>query len=393
MTHFSLFTGIGGIDLASEWAGFTTVAQCEIDPFCNRVLQKHWPNVPRWKDVHDVTAESVRERGIGHIDLLSFGSPCQDLSDAGRGVGLDGERSGLFFEAIRVARELRPDWLLFENVRGLISRGVDRAISSMEQAGYEVWPLMVAASDVGAPHRRLRLFTVAHSKLDGRAGAEIPGRTSARVGAQAGTLRAEQLARPVGGDNGATYLDDSQIGDVRHDREDLQPDLGDGYTLDDAGSLRRDQGVGQADAYEAGRGEQRRAVATGAEFVAAEYGGADLADAYRDYRDGRIGDVQVGRIGSKGKPAKSCPGSNESIVESRLGSSTHGFPGRVLRWPARPGEAQYEWEAPRVSKGGKDRANKLRAIGNSVSPPQVYPVLLAIAEIERRISADRVQPL
>jgi DNA (cytosine-5)-methyltransferase 1 len=166
--HVSLFSGIGGIDLAADWAGFETKAMCEIDPFCRRVLRKHWPDMPIWEDVKSVTVGHFQEAGIERIDLLSFGSPCQDLSDAGKGAGLDGERSGLFFEAIRLVAELdtaglKPRWLLFENVRGLLSRGIDRAISSMEAQGYEVWPLLLGASDIGARHRRNRTIAVAYS--------------------------------------------------------------------------------------------------------------------------------------------------------------------------------------------------------------------------------------
>jgi DNA (cytosine-5)-methyltransferase 1 len=163
LTHFSTFTGIGGIDLSAEWAGFETVGQCEIDPFCQKVLAKHWPDVSRWSDIHEVTGESVRRRGIQGITLLSGGFPCQDISIAGKGAGLDGERSGLWFEMFRVIRELQPVWVIAENVGELVRRGLDRVLDGLEDAGYQGWPFLLEAADVGAWHKRERIFIVAHS--------------------------------------------------------------------------------------------------------------------------------------------------------------------------------------------------------------------------------------
>lgn len=123
MTHLSLFSGIGGLDLAAEWAGFETVGQVEIDNYCTRVLERHFPSVPRWRDVKDVTAESFERRtGIkpGTLALLSGGFPCQPVSFAGKRKG-DTDERWLWDEMLRVICEIRPRWVVAENVRGLLS--------------------------------------------------------------------------------------------------------------------------------------------------------------------------------------------------------------------------------------------------------------------------------
>ena len=167
LTHFSLFTGIGGIDLSAEWAGFETVGQCEFADYPTKVLEKHWPDVPRWKDVRDVTIESIREQGIGQVTLLSGGFPCQPHSVAGKRLASADERD-LWGEFARVIREVRPKWVLGENVAGLLSsesgRFFGRILRDLDSMGYCVGWSSIRASWTGAIHRRERIFIVAYSK-------------------------------------------------------------------------------------------------------------------------------------------------------------------------------------------------------------------------------------
>ena len=119
MRLLDLFSGIGAFSLGLERAGFTTVAFCEIEPFCRRVLAKHWPDVPIYDDVRHLDAARLRDDGIDRIEAICGGFPCQDISVAGRGAGLDGERSGLWREYRRLVGELRPLHVIVENVGAL----------------------------------------------------------------------------------------------------------------------------------------------------------------------------------------------------------------------------------------------------------------------------------
>jgi len=163
MNHLSLFTGSGIGDYAAEQCEITTVGQCESDPACLYWLRKKWPDVPKWEDVRDVSAESIRRAGVRQVDLISGGFPCQDISTAGRGKGVEGSRSGLWREMFRVIRQCRPAWLVIENVPVLRVRGADRVIAPLERIGYTCWPLVVSAFDTGAPHLRPRAWIMGNA--------------------------------------------------------------------------------------------------------------------------------------------------------------------------------------------------------------------------------------
>lgn len=161
MRVLDLFSGIGGFSLGLERAGMCTVAFCEIDSFCRRVLAKHWPAVPCYPDIRELTGTRLAADGIV-ADVLCGGFPCQDISCAGPRQGIDGERSGLWTEYARLIDELRPSYVIVENVDDLAIRGLGRVLGDLASIGYDAeWHCILAAA-VGADHWRDRLWIIAY---------------------------------------------------------------------------------------------------------------------------------------------------------------------------------------------------------------------------------------
>jgi DNA (cytosine-5)-methyltransferase 1 len=196
LTVGSLFSGVGGFDLGFERTGhMRTVWFCEQDPFCQRVLAKHWPGVPCYPDVRALVGHAdsapahahaasggsraaVGESGVRpdvpvpvpYVDILCGGFPCQDISVAGRGEGIDAARSGLWAEYARLIRDLRPRYVVVENVAALLARGMERVLGDLAACGYDAEWDCIPASAVGAPHRRDRVWLVAYPQQVGPRG-------------------------------------------------------------------------------------------------------------------------------------------------------------------------------------------------------------------------------
>ena len=167
ITFGSLFAGIGGFDLGFERVGMSCKWQVEIDDYATKVLKKHWPDVHRERDITQCGRHNLEP-----VDVICGGFPCQDISYAGRGAGLDGERSGLFFEAVRVVRELRPRCVVLENVAALLTRGLDRVLGTLAEIGFDAEWHCIPASSVGAPHIRDRVFVMAYAQHNGLTASE-----------------------------------------------------------------------------------------------------------------------------------------------------------------------------------------------------------------------------
>ena len=170
MRVLDLFSGIGGFSLGLQRAGMQTVAFCEIDPFCRRVLEKRFPGVPIFDDIRTLTKRSLQEAGVTSdaepIDLICGGFPCQPFSVAGNQRGDQDDRY-LWPEMLRVISEVRPTWIIGENVPGIINMALDNVLSDLENLSYACQTFNIPACAVDAPHQRKRVWIVAHAGGDG----------------------------------------------------------------------------------------------------------------------------------------------------------------------------------------------------------------------------------
>ena len=327
LTHLSLFSGIGGIDLAAEAAGFETVCQCEWADYPTSILEKRWPEVPRFRDITTLTKEEFFEKtGLKTVTLISGGFPCQPFSSAGRQKGFTDTRY-LWPEMARVISELKPHWVLGENVAGFINMGLDKTIFDLERAGYAVQVFVYPACGVGAWHERTRTFIV---------GADVSHTPCKRRQECKGSKEPQCVS--VGQRN---------IPQSEQQREQMELAALGGGVLPDADSF----GRLSFDTQTGGVSECKQ---------------------------------QCGLGSTDNKAGKSCE--RHGGAQSRLGGMANGISaemdGRKL-WKREPENI------PRITEETENRALRLKTLGNAVCPPQVYPILKCIADIETGACMDR----
>ena len=196
LNGLSLFSGIGGIDVAlSEYV--RPIAYCEIDPYCQGVLfsrmaRRDLSIAPIWPDINTLHTRKSGGLPCEHIDIIYGGFPCQDISVAGHGKGLEGERSGLFFEIVRLCSEIKPRFIFLENVPAITSRGGVEVVRQIASMGYDCRWCIISAASVGALHRRERWFLLAHTKHDGELTSEGRGSIRERLASGKGSEQQEE---------------------------------------------------------------------------------------------------------------------------------------------------------------------------------------------------------
>ena len=358
MRALSLFSGIGGLDLAAERVGIETVFFCEIEPFAVQVLNKRFHGVPVFNDVRGVTADAV-----GAVDIIHGGFPCQDLSVAGKQAGLEGERSGLWFEMLRVIHECRPRWVLAENVRGAVNLALDTVQSGLEAEGYKVWPHLIPASAVGAPHQRERLFVVAcrrdvaDSHEEGLQGGQVAGSVRkvreescdelpGRGCEDSRKLWPTPRANKIGGSTSEGY----------------------GLCLQEAVNWGRDTKLWRTPDAHCDRGPS-------------------LEERMKWKQENKMPVSINDQVQHEGKRKGQL---NPDWVEALMGFPVGWtnldceYP-YLSPWPALMGQDQHTMEPPRTTTASKNRAKRLKALGNAVVPAQAYPLFRAIAWMDNII--------
>ena len=337
-----LFSGIGGFSLGLESAGpFRTVAFCERDQFCQAVLRKHWPDVPIFDDVRTIPTD-----GLGRVDIIVGGFPCQPWSQAGKQRGAEDDRD-LWPAMARLIEKLQPQWVICENVRGFIkqSMGLERSLSDLESIGYQAVSFVIPACAVDAPHRRDRVWIIAHANIEG----EPDGTVDERA-------RSEEL---VANSNGR--------------RRDTQP-------LPSAISARR-QNHNDAHQSSARRSERIVGDTTGQRY-----------ERRSDVKGKRAAGKQIKQSSVWRKPS----GSNEIVADAcdarlqrREQRQTFGESERASRPAAECGQDGWRnrWAAEpdvgRVAHGIPNRVDRLKALGNAVVPQIVGQIGRAILSAER----------
>ena len=166
-----IFSGIGGFSIGLEAASMQTVAFCEINPFCQKILTRHWPSVPIFSDITTIHKEDLK--ALPTIDVIAGGFPCQDISVAGKQKGITAKRSGLWKEFARLINEIKPKYAIIENVANLRSTGLISVLQDLWEIGYDAEWHCIPASAFGAPHRRDRIWIIAHPACIGKVGLSV----------------------------------------------------------------------------------------------------------------------------------------------------------------------------------------------------------------------------
>ena len=356
LTHLSLFSGIGGIDLAAEAAGFETVCQCEWADYPTSVLEKRWPTVPRFRDITTLTKEGFFEKtGRKTVTLISGGFPCQPFSSAGRQKGFADTRY-LWPEMVRVISEIKPHWVLGENVAGFINMGLDKTVFDLERAGYAVQTFVYPACGVGAWHERTRTFIV---------GADVSHTPCLRRQNCKGSDEYERV--PLG---------QWDIPQGEQERHEMEPSSVGGGVLLNADSVRRNEVNIQAgsNAKKQGQGELggtdntagKSALGNGS--AQSRLGG--MVNGFPSWLDCGVDDIY--RCASE----KWLTENFDNIACRRCLLDVHRL------WQREPDGV------PRITEDENNRALRLKTLGNAVCPPQVFPILKCIADIETGACVD-----
>lgn len=344
LTHLSLFAGFGGLDLAAEMAGIKTVGQCEFADYPTKVMEKHWPDVPRWRDIRTLTGEVFYARtGRRTVDVISGGFPCQPFSNAGKRRGKEDDRY-LWPEMVRVIKELRPTWVVGENVAGIVNMELDTVLFDLEAEGYQTRTFLIPAHAVGAPHRRYRVAIVAHTD-------------SSRQLYRKFEVNPAETREPA----------QSKLNGCRKTMADSESHIEGRLSSGEKKEESRLSGSGK-DGNVCNTAGERFPIRTGEKV-----GGQETQEQESKRPDSNVSDTDNGCQHVWRDPCQGGAGEARTGWKDILRRETeHGI---RKWWDVEPGVG-------RVVNGIPNRVERLRGLGNAAVRQQFYPVYKAIADIE-----------
>lgn len=359
LTHLSLFSGIGGLDLAAEWAGFKTVGQCEWADYPTKVLEKHWPDVPRWRDIRTLTGESFYERtGLRTVDVISGGFPCQPFSVAGKRRGKEDDRF-LWPEMGRVIKELRPTWIVGENVAGIVKMALPDILSELGACGYRTRTFLIPACAVGARHRRYRVAIVAYAENQSKGRLPV-GESKEKPGFISSSKDVQHTNCPRCEEQYSSGKPDQQRFSCRRCTE--------GAFCHSAGKGLPDRTSQQMERPELEQESKRS--------------DRNVSDTDRSTPLRR--EPCKGTSGQNASSRQYIGNGKEKYAEWQRRTAQSGLGGMADGVPDwMDGYWDIEPDIPRIATDIQNRINRLKCLGNAVVPQQFYQVFKTIAEIEQ----------
>jgi len=390
-------SGIGGFSLGLEaTGGFDTVAFCEYDEFCRKVLNKHWPDVPIYKDLKEIGNEPTRL--IQEFDLICGGVPCQPFSVAGKKKGKEDDRH-LWPYMFKIIKHKKPTWVIVENVGGFVNVALDDVCLDLETEGYATQSFIIPACGVEAPHRRDRIWILGKLMDDSKRNEhieEIRGGNGEEREDEKRQREEDNTSRISSGASGLRVSDQGHetsrdVADTESDREDgvsrkSKSEHGQGDTrLESSGSNngRIERGSKQDVADSGSKGSQGHR---------GEHGLRETSEEKQAVRGGEEQDVsnaggERGRSGQTDRQDAEDAGELTGSQEHREGNAESGLGGMVDGVSSRLDRHhgfEVEPDIPRVAENIPDRVNRLKALGNSIVPQIIYHIGMAILEEERK---------